>query len=208
MAFPVTAPANNDEHHEKGEDFLADAGDWLRKPDAVYTDKYKMGAGGMYWGRLGLSHPVHHMLRLRGVVKFSDDANVALNLYDASTQPLNMGSAYSYGQNEWGSGGIAQANWQSWRHFGTDRGITLNSSRSSAYLKGGYFYEIECDVYRVSATETAVRSRMYYYGSGNAAQYAMVLVWFPHPITDITAVGLRTDSSKVIPKMRFHVEYW
>ena len=208
MAFPATAPTNNSEHHEHGEDFLADAGAWFRKPDGVYTDKYNMGAGGMYWGRLGLSHPVHHMLRFRGVVKFSYVANVALNLYDASTQPLIMGSAYSYGQNEWGSGGIAQANWQSWRHFGTDRGITLNSSRSSAYLKGGYFYEIECDVYRVSATETAVRSRMYYYGSGNAAQYAMVLVWFPHPITDIAAVGLRTDSSNVIPTMRFHVEYW
>ena len=208
MAFPGTVPANNTEHSEDNEDFLVQNGRWTRKPDGVYVDTYEISAGGLIWGRQPLQHPAHHMIRVRGEVRFPSVGDVAINLYDNTPAQLDLSGATCYGMAEWGNGGIEQANWQAWQDFSGNKGITLNVANATNHLKVNYTYEIECDIYRISNTETALRSRMYYYSESNVAMYTMLLAWFPHPITAIKQIGLRTTAPGVIHTMSFNVEYW
>ena len=208
MAFPGTVPANNTEHSEDNEDFLVQNGRWTRKPDGVYVDTYTMAPGRTVWGRKPLQHPAHHMIRVRGAVRFPNIGNVAINLYDNTPAQLDLSGATCYGMAEWGNGGIEQANWQAWQDFSGNKGITLNVANATNHLKVNYTYEIECDIYRISNTETALRSRMYYYSESNVAMYTMLLAWFPHPITAIKQIGLRTTAPGVIHTMSFNVEYW
>ena len=207
MAMPATVPAEGTTHREDGEDFIVVDGEWLRKPDSKHVEKYRLTTG-RYWGRMGLSHPLTSMLRLRGAVRFADTADVALTLFDNGTNPLDLRSASGYGHIEWGSGGEQESNWQGMRNFTGTNGITLNGFHGGWHLKKNYTYEIECDIYRVTATECAVRSRMYYYSDNSTALYSMAFVHIPHPIESIRSIGLRTTSKVNIHTMRFHVEYW
>lgn len=208
MAFPSAVPTDRTEHKEQGENFVVENGRWSRQPNSLNVITYRMGANGYYWGRQALDHPLHHFLRLRGVLQIASRGHVAVNLYDGAKQPLGLTNGQAYAQEEWGDGGRQQLNWVNLRDFAGDKGITLNPAISAAMLGPDTPQEVECEIYRADANVTAMRSRIYYWTSSRSCHYVQVLAWWDRPIEDIKHVGLRTTSKDAVPVMRFIAEYW